>query len=109
MRARLAFQTPTRGAQRALGPGRYLPGGPDRVPRTMLPGGRGPRRVAPVRGAGRFTVPPNPSPDRGIGSPMVKWTGDARRYRIVIRSECGGLPAGLVDKVRCGRATAGVL
>jgi len=38
-------------------------------PHTMLPGGRGPRRVAPVRRAGRSTILPNPSQDRGIGRP----------------------------------------
>jgi hypothetical protein len=59
--ARLAFQPlfeVTEGAQTGSHPalGRGLPGGPVRVPRTMLPGGRGPRRVAPVRCAGRSTV-----------------------------------------------------
>src|SRR5215469_11919650 len=39
-----------------LASGRCLPGEPGRDPRTMLPGGRGPRRVAPVRGAGRSTL-----------------------------------------------------
>ena len=47
-------------------PGWCLPGGPVRVPRTMLPGRRGPRRVAPVRRAGRSTVhrasPPHAPP-----------------------------------------------
>jgi len=33
--------------------GKCLPGGAGRDPGTMLPGGRGPRRVAPIRGAGR--------------------------------------------------------
>jgi hypothetical protein len=57
-------QTPVRGRpsptrcpdQRTWLRGRCPPGGPVRVPRTMLPGGRGPRRVAPVRRAGRSTV-----------------------------------------------------
>src|SRR5215471_13863441 len=42
----------------AFGSGRCLPGGPGRDPRTMLPGGCGPRRVAPVRRAGRSTAYP---------------------------------------------------
>jgi hypothetical protein len=51
------FFIQTRGAQRACGPGGYLPGGPTRIPPRCYPGGRGPRRVAPVRRAGRSTVP----------------------------------------------------
>src|SRR5215470_7066113 len=39
-----------------LAPGRCLPGGPVRVPPTMLPGGRGSRRIAPASGAGRSTA-----------------------------------------------------
>ena len=31
---------------------------------------------------------------------MIKPASDARRYRIVIRGECGGLLAGLVDNVQ---------
>ena len=74
----------------AVGP-QCLPGGPVRVPRTMLPGSRGPRRVAPVRRAGRsastllLNRPPRPGvaePDGGwisgrcIGAPLA-----GRRYR----------------------------
>jgi len=62
-----------------LASGRCLPGGPGREPRTMLPGGRGPRRVAPVRGAGRrpptragITRPAAPR----IGPPIA-WPGGA--------------------------------
>ena len=63
-----------------------LPGGPVRVPRTMLPGSRGPRRVAPVRRAGRSTVssnsPLNRPPRRGWPSEAAGgYRGHAREHR----------------------------
>src|SRR5215831_4749527 len=93
MRARLAFLT----RHEALS-AHVAPAGSawwaTRVPRTILPGGRGPRRVAPVRRAGRSpslqlhhqTVAPEPT---------IKPTSDARQYRIVTRGECGRLLASL--------------
>ena len=43
---------------------------------------------------------PVSSMGRGIGSLMNTPVGDARRYRIIIRGECGKLLASLIDNVR---------
>src|SRR5215469_1806775 len=38
--------------------------------------------------------------DRGIGASMIGLAGDARRYQIVIRGECGKLLVSLIDNLR---------
>jgi len=74
---RLAFLNPARDSpdRLARGLGWYLPGGLVVIPRTMLPGGRGPRRVAPVRCAGRSTCSPWPSLLAGCSKiwPRIAW------------------------------------
>ena len=72
VRARLAFQPCARSQQQAQTSSQCLPGGPCSCPRTMLPGGCGPRRVSPGRRRGprsAFTVPPlrRPNPPAGQG------------------------------------------
>src|SRR5215472_7761461 len=79
MRARLAFLTQTRGAQRARGPGWYLPGGPARVPpNTMLP-----RRTRPA--------PRGPRTLRGpLNRPSKSMPGDA----VADSMQAGSMRAG---------------
>ena len=57
LRARLAFLTQARGVPERRWPRLVSAWRPVRDPRTTLPGGRGPRCVAPVRCAGRSAAP----------------------------------------------------
>ena len=100
MRARLAFLTQTRGLRRVYGPGGYLPGGPTRVPPHDAPRRTRPALRGPRTPRGPLNRSSNPFPDRGIGSPMIKPMSAGRRYRIVIRGECGKLLTGLVDNAQ---------
>jgi len=82
-----------------IGLGRLSAGWPDRVPPHDAPWRTRPAPRCPRARRGPLSRP-HPVSARHREPPLIRPAGDARRYRIIVRSECSSLLASLVDNVQ---------
>jgi hypothetical protein len=69
---------------------------PHDAPRRTRPAPRGPRTL---RGP---LSHPYPARHAASGALVIRPASDARRYRVIVHSECGSLLASLIDNVPVG-------
>jgi hypothetical protein len=48
-------------------------------------------------------------PDRGTGASMIRPAGDARRYQIISRGECGKLLISVIDNLQVNGSAGALL